>query len=122
MFKTDMWTVFDEVLHECPTMNNALESWNGRFNATKLPCNNIWNLITALQGEDSLAYERYLQELSKVINPDLSPEEGRKRKVKHREKMAKLKNIAERIDEVDATEYLSVVASIIKKNNFAEKK
>jgi len=122
MFKPEMWTVFDEVLHECPTTNNALEAWNGRFNSTKLPCNNIWNHITSLQGEDSLAYERYLTELSNVINPDLSPEEGRQRKVKHREKMAKLKNIGQRIDEVDATEYLSVVASIIKKNNFSGKK
>lgn len=120
-FKPEIWTVFDEVVQECPTTNNALEAWNGRFNTTKLPSNNIWCLITALQSEDSFAGERYIQELSNVINPDLSPEEGRKRKIKHREKMTKLKNIASKIDDVDAAEYLAVVSSIIKKNNFSDK-
>ena len=62
--------------------------------------------------EDALAHERYLSDLAHVVNPHLSPVEGSSRKIKHRDFMARLKNIAQRIDETPALEYLSVVTQI----------
>jgi len=118
LFRAEMWSAFDDLLNESPATNNALEAWNGQLNAAKLRSDNLWSLILNLQREDSLAYDRYLQELATVINPELSPDEGRQRKVLHREKMAKLKNLAEQIDDMDPLEYLSSVSAIIKKNNF----
>ncbi len=118
LFRAELWSAFDDLLNESPATDNALEAWNGQLNAGKLKSDNLWALMLNLEREDSLAYEGYLQELSTVINPELSPEEGCSRKVLHREKMAKLKNLAEKIDDMNPLEYLSSVSAIIKKNNF----
>jgi len=118
MFKPELWSSFEDVIADLPTTNNALESFNARWNSSRLLSDNIWSVMTGFQREDALAYERYLNDIPSVANPKLSPLEGTTRKINHRDYCAKLKNVALKIDETPAIEYLSIVASLMKRISF----
>ena len=116
MFQPELWSIYPDLMENSPTTTNSLESFNCQWNATKLPPDNIWKVISGFRREDSLARERHLQELVEVQNPKLSPDEGRRRKIAARAKMQKLKNIAEQIEDMTPEEYLTSISSIVRKN------
>ena len=116
LFKPEQWSIFEDLLEDSPTTNNALEAFNKQWNAAKLPSDTFWTVIKGFVREDSLANSRYLQDLAAVQNPDVSPDEGRKRKIAWREKMRRLKNGAEKFDMIPPKDYLMTINSIIKRS------
>ena len=115
LFRPELWSSFDDLLTDSPTTNNALESWNARWNSAKMSTSNFWSVVEGFQREDALAYQRYLSDISDVQNPNVSPVEGTSRKIKHRLKMSRLKNVALKINSVPPAEYLAIVSSIMRK-------
>ena len=116
LFKPEQWSIFEDLLEDSPTTNNALEAFNKQWNAAKLPSDTFWTVIKGFVREDSLANSCYLQDLAAVQNPDMSPDEGRKRKIAWREKMRRLKNGAEKFDMIPPKDYLMTINSIIKRS------
>jgi len=116
MFCPSLWSIYEDIIQDKPTTNNALESFNAQWNATKLPSDNFWTVIAGFRREDSLAHERYLKDLSEVQNPEVSPDEGRKRKIAWRQKMHRLQNLAGKLDDIPPQDYLMAVNSLIKRN------
>jgi len=116
LFKPDLWSIYEDLMQDSPTTNNALEAFNNQWNAAKLPSDTFWTVIKGFLREDSLAHSRYLQDIAAVQNPEISPDEGRKRKIVWREKMLRLKNVASKLDAIPAKDYLLAVNSIIKRS------
>ena len=116
LFKPEQWSIYEDLLEDSPTTNNALEAFNKQWNATKLPSDTFWTVIKGFKREDSLAETRYLQDIAAVHNPDASPDEGRKRKIAWREKMRRLKNVAQKLDILPPKDYLMAINAIIKRS------
>lgn len=116
IFKPDLWSIYEDLMQDSPTTNNALEAFNKQWNAAKLPSDTFWTVIKGFRREDSLAHARYLQDIAAVQNPELSPDEGRKRKIAWREKMLRLKNVANKLEVIPPKDYLMAINSIIKRS------
>jgi hypothetical protein len=115
IYSPELWSVFNEVLADHPTTNNAMEAFNSQWNAAKLPSDTFWSVIEGFKREDALAKERYLQEIISVQHPELCPDEGRKRKIAQRAKMERLINLCGKFDSISPTEFLYSVNAVIKK-------
>ena len=59
-FSIDMWSIY--ITNDCRTTNNAVESYNARWNQSIGTNFNLWNVIKEFKAEDSLARTK-LQEL-----------------------------------------------------------
>jgi hypothetical protein len=115
VYATELWSVFEEVLADHPTTNNAMEAFNSQWNAAKLPSDTFWSVVEGFKREDALAKERYLQEIISVQNPELCPDEGRKRKIFQRAKMQRLINVCQKFNMISPVEYLHSISAILKK-------
>jgi hypothetical protein len=116
IFKPELWSIYEDLMEDSPTTNNALEAFNSQWNAAKLPSDTFWTVVKRFLREDSLAHSRYLQDIAAVQNRELSPDEGRKRKIAWREKMLRLKNMANKLEVLPPKDYLMAVNSIIKRS------
>jgi hypothetical protein len=92
-----------------------MEAFNSQWNAAKLPSDTFWSVVEGFKREDALAKERYLQEIISVQNPELCPDEGRKRKIFQRAKMQRLINVCQKFNMISPVEYLHSISAILKK-------
>ena len=116
MYKPELWSVFEEVLVGQPTTNNSMEAFNAQWNSMKLPSDNFWSVLEGFKREDALAKERYLQEIVTVQNPELHPDEGRKRKIAQRAQTERLLNIIKKFQQISPAEFLHSIKVVMKKN------
>ena len=61
-FPLSMWNIHSNIVADRPTTNNAVESFNGRWNQSIGTSFNIWKVVSKFKTEDSLARTK-LQEM-----------------------------------------------------------
>ena len=59
MFAYSMWNVHARVINGDPTTNNAVESWNARWNRSMGTNHNVARVIKGFMNEDSLARAKF---------------------------------------------------------------
>ena len=71
-FQHSMWNINSNIVEDRPTTNNAVESFNGRWNQSIGTSFNIWTVISKFKTEDSLARTK-LQEMVTARRSDEHP-------------------------------------------------
>ena len=100
-FSIDMWSIYSNITNDRRTTNNAVESYNARWNQSIGTNFNIWNVIKKFKAEDSLARTK-LQELVTGVRRDSNPSQLDERKAKYR----RLRDALQNFDESNISEFL----------------
>ena len=74
MFPVSMWNIHGRIVQGQPATNNAVESWNARWNQSMGTNHNIWRVITGFKVEDSLARTEFMEQ---VTQRNIDPNPGR---------------------------------------------
>ena len=71
LFSIEMWNIRERVLQDKQTTNNAVESWNARWNNSIGTNHNILSIITGFKNEDALARTKFQQVVAgRATNPN----------------------------------------------------
>ena len=108
MFPPEIWNQQDNVLHEDPTTNNALESWNRTWNGIIGPNPNCWKVIDGFIGEEGQARRALV---ATAAGLDLHSNTGRKSF--GRTKYEKIKSIMSNYGNMSETMFLQSLAAQI---------
>ena len=80
-FPISMWNIHANIVENRPTTNNAVESFNARWNQSIGTNCNVWRVIEKFKTEDSLARAK-LEELVTGRNNDSHPSRSNERKLR----------------------------------------
>ena len=70
-FQIFMWNIYDRILADEPTTNNAVESWNARWNNAHRANHNVLRVINGFKIEDSLARTKFQEQVAgRAVNPN----------------------------------------------------
>ena len=100
-FDISIWNIHLNVMEERTTTNNAIESWNARWNQSIGTNYNIWRVINKFKTEDSLARTKLREAVS---GRDIEPNPARKNR--RTERLSGLKTALQRFDADNLKEFL----------------
>ena len=73
-FPVAMWNIHERILSDEPTTNNAVESWNARWNNAHRANHNVLRVIKGFKTEDALARTKFQEHITGRAN---NPNPGR---------------------------------------------
>ena len=112
----NLWNKYGEVLQDLPTTNNAVKAFNGAWNMSTPPNPSQWTVLSGFKREEGITRLKVHEERQQLRHgEDEQPLEGSSRRIRAKEKAARLKNVClEYASMADKLEYLSEIACIQK--------
>ena len=108
LFPIDMWNIRERVLNDFQTTNNAVESWNARWNNSLGTNHNIYCVINGFMNEDALARTKFqLAVAGRVTDPNPG------RCTKRSQRMEFMKKSLQNYDSKNLKEFLFVNREIM---------